>query len=100
MKAQTKQLTTKQIEKKFSQISDWHLNKKFTEISKVYTFTSYLSGLAFIAKIAVHAELLNHHPTAELSYGKVLVTLSTHDIKGLTDKDFELAKRIDGLRVS
>jgi len=98
--AQVKQLTTKQIEKKLSQISEWHLNKKLTEISKQYPFPSYVSGLAFIAKIAVHAELLQHHPTVELSYGKVLVTLSTHDLKGLSEKDFELAKRIDGLRVN
>jgi 4a-hydroxytetrahydrobiopterin dehydratase len=99
MKSVPKQLSQKQIEKKLSQISEWHLNKKLTEISKAFTFSSYVSGLAFVAKIAVHAELLGHHPTVELSYGRVVVTLTTHDTKGLSDKDFELAKRIDGLRV-
>lgn len=99
MKSTQKQLTQKQIEKKLSQISEWHLNKKLTELSKVFNFSSYVSGLAFVAKIAVHAELMQHHPTVELSYGKVLVTLTTHDVKGLSEKDFELAKRIDGLRV-
>lgn len=99
MKSSVKQLTSKQIEKKLSQITEWHLNKKYTEISKEFTFASYVSGLAFVAKIAVHAELMQHHPVVELSYGKVLVTLSTHDAGGLSDKDFELAKRIDALRV-
>lgn len=95
----TKLLTDKQIAKKLSQVSGWLTNKKLTELSKSFVFPSYVSGLAFIAKIAVHAELLQHHPTVELSYGKVVVTLMTNDIKSLSDKDFELAKRIDGLRV-
>lgn len=94
-----KQLTEKQIEKKLLQISGWHLNKKQTELVKTFSFSSYVSGLAFIAKIAVHAELLDHHPTVELSYKKVVVTLTTHDVKGLSVKDFDLAKRIDCLRV-
>ena len=56
-------------------------------------------GLAFVAKVAVHAEVMNHHPDIELSYGKVKVKLSTHDAKGLTTLDFELAKRIDGIQL-
>ncbi len=92
-------LTAKDIDKKFKAISEWQLNKKKTELTKTFEFPSFITGLAFCAKITVHAEILNHHPVLELSYGKVKVTLTTHDAKGLTNADFELAKKIDSLRI-
>lgn len=92
-----KALTESQILKKLASISGWMTNKKQTEISKVFQCDSFVSGLAFTAKVTVHAELLNHHPTIELSYKNVKVTLTTHDVRGLSIKDFELAKRIDAL---
>ncbi len=88
-------LTQAQILKKLATISGWMTNKKQTEISKVFSCDSFVDGLALVARIAVHAELLNHHPTIELTYSKVKATLTTHDSKGLTVKDFELAERID-----
>ncbi len=94
-----RQLSPKDIEKKLKAISLWQLNKKQTELSKTYTFSSFITALAFVAKITVHAEVVGHHPNIELSYGKVRVILTTHDVKGLSSADFELAKRIDNLRV-
>ncbi len=93
----TKVLTEAQILKKLASISGWMTNKKQTELSKEFNSDSFVDGLSLIARITVHAELLNHHPTIELSYKKVKVTLTTHDAKGLTLKDFELAERIDKL---
>ncbi len=94
----TKLLTQPQILKKLASISGWMTNKKHTELSKTFACESFVDGLSLIARIAVHAELLNHHPTIELSYKSVKVTLTTHDAKGLTVKDFELAERIDHVR--
>lgn len=92
-----KKLTTKEIEKKFASLDGWILNAKQTELSKSFETPTFVAGLAFSARIAVHSEILGHHPTIELSYGKVKVKLTTHDVKGLTKLDFELAKRIDGM---
>jgi len=83
------------IEKKHKKIPDWSLNSKQTEISRVFPASSFITGLSFIAKITVHAEIMSHHPTVELSYGHVKVKISTHDVKGLTKLDFELAEKID-----
>lgn len=96
MKAQ-KTLTEPQILKKLAGISGWMTNKKQTELSKSFDTSSFVDGLSLVARITVHAELMNHHPTIELSYDAVKVTLTTHDVKGLTAKDFELAERIDKL---
>jgi 4a-hydroxytetrahydrobiopterin dehydratase len=94
----SKALTEKQVEKRFSSLSSWMLNKKKTELSREFKFPSFVTGLAFVAKIAVHSEILNHHPDILLSYGTVRVTLTTHDAGGLTVADFELAMRIDKLQ--
>ena len=100
MATQIKKLRESDIEKKLSKVSEWNLNTKQTELSKTFPFVSFMHGFAFIAKIAVHAEVMGHHPDLELSYGKVKVKLTTHDVKGLTNADFELAKKIDGFKIS
>ncbi len=92
-----KSLTQKQIEKKLLGLSGWEVNKKWTVIEKEFQTSSFVAGLAFVAKIAVHAEVMGHHPDILLSYGKVNVKLSTHDVEGLTNDDFELARRIENV---
>jgi 4a-hydroxytetrahydrobiopterin dehydratase len=92
-----KALKTKEIEKHLKNFSGWTVNKAETQMSKTFEFKNFVAALAFCAKVAVHAEVLTHHPDIELSYGKVKIKLSTHEIKGLSKLDFELAKRIDGL---
>jgi 4a-hydroxytetrahydrobiopterin dehydratase len=93
-------LTPKQREKHLETLSGWKLDKKGTQITKIFRTKTFLSGLSFIARIAVHAELLDHHPTIELAYKTVTVTTTTHDLKGLTKLDIDLAKRIDTLQIA
>ena len=76
---------------------EWKLTKKETEIQRTFLFDDYIAGLVFMARISVHAEVLGHHPDMTLSYGKVKVVLSTHDIKALSKKDVLLAGKIDNL---
>lgn len=94
-----KPLTQKEVEKNLLRTSQWETNKKCTEIKKTFATRTFVEGLSFIARVTVHAELLNHHPLIELSYSSVKVVLTTRDVKGLTKLDFELAKRIDDLRI-
>jgi 4a-hydroxytetrahydrobiopterin dehydratase len=98
MSTNSKKLTTSEIKKQLLRISDWTVNAKGSELSKTFAFSSFVTALGFIAKITVHAEILQHHPVIELSYGKVKVKLSTNDVKGISHLDFELAKKIDGLQ--
>ncbi len=93
-----KLFTQKQRDKHLESLSGWKLDKKGTHITKVFKTKTFLSGLSFVARIAVHAELLNHHPTVELAYKTVTVTTTTHDLKGLTKLDIDLARRIDTLQ--
>lgn len=97
MKTVKKPFSEDVVIKKMKALSGWEVNKKGTEIHKTFKTTSFVAGLSFVARIAVHAEVLGHHPVVELSYTSVVVTLSTHDVKGLTQNDFELAKKIDAI---
>lgn len=92
-----KKLSNDDINKKMLKISGWNVSPKGTELSKTFEMPSFVTGLAFTAKIAVHAEVMGHHPTVELSHRKVKVKLTTHDVKGLTRLDFDLATRIDNV---
>ncbi len=98
MAQKTKQFTKKQVEKHLKDLSGWKVNPKHTSLSKTFEVPNFVSGLAFAAKIAVHAEVLEHHPEITLSYDSVKIALTTHDAKGLTKNDFELAERIDNLK--
>jgi 4a-hydroxytetrahydrobiopterin dehydratase len=52
--------------------------------------------MAFVNRVAERAEAVQHHPDILVRYGKVTLTLSTHDASGLTAKDFDLATECDG----
>jgi len=52
--------------------------------------------MAFVNRVAERAEAVQHHPDILVRYGKVTLTLSTHDAGGLTAKDFDLAAECDG----
>tara|TARA_B100001248_G_C27263101_1_gene399383 strand:- start:12 stop:245 length:234 start_codon:yes stop_codon:yes gene_type:complete len=68
-------------------------------ITKTFEFNSYLDGIDFVNEVANLAEQENHHPDIEILYCKVTISLTTHDVGGLTDKDYKLAKLIDDLNI-
>ncbi len=74
------------------QIDGWEYTNNALE--QRFTFADFAAALAFINKVGVVAEELNHHPDISNSYNKVTLRLSTHDAGGVTEKDIELAKKI------
>lgn len=92
-----KRIKGAELKKRLKAVPEWTVNAKETELGRSFSTRTFVQGLSLVAKIAVHAEVMGHHPDIELTYGKVKVKLSTHDVKGLTSLDFELAKRIDNL---
>jgi 4a-hydroxytetrahydrobiopterin dehydratase len=82
------------LTKELKKLPEWSLNPKATSLSCTRTFKNHIDALVFIARITVHAQVLDHHPEIVFTFKKVKVVLTTHDVKGLTSKDIELAKRI------
>lgn len=56
----------------------------------------FATGLALVERIGAAAEEADHHPDLSLSYAEVIVTLSSHDVRGITSRDVDLARRISG----
>jgi 4a-hydroxytetrahydrobiopterin dehydratase len=54
----------------------------------------FATGLALVKKIGAAAEAANHHPDIQLTYSDVIVTLTSHDVRGITSRDLDLARRI------
>lgn len=67
------------------------------ELQRSFSFPDFKAALVFVNKVGDLAEQANHHPDIELSWGKVVVHLSTHSEGKVTEKDRQLAKEIDTL---
>ena len=82
-----------ELEQWMKKIPEWDLEDDC--ICRSFEFDSYMEGIDFVNGIAELAEEADHHPDLEVSYGMVDVTLTTHDLKGLSEQDFLLAQKID-----
>lgn len=92
-------LSESEIQTRLDQLQGWTLPETSHPVRMVksYKQPDFLAGLAFITRVAVLAEKVNHHPDVLLTFPSVTMTLSTHDAGGLTEKDFDLAAKIDAL---
>jgi 4a-hydroxytetrahydrobiopterin dehydratase len=66
-------------------------------LEKEFGFRDFDEALAFVNLIGELANRENHHPDLRLSWGKVVASIHTHDVDGLTESDFVLAAKIDQL---
>ena len=68
-------------------------------IAREWKLSDFRAAIAFVNEVAELAEAADHHPDIFVhGYNRVRVTLTTHFVRGLTARDFELARRIDALR--
>ena len=66
-------------------------------ISKKFAFKDFNEAFGFMARVALIAEKLDHHPEWFNVYNRVEVTLATHDAGGVTERDVKLAEAMDRL---
>jgi 4a-hydroxytetrahydrobiopterin dehydratase len=90
-----KKLNAVQIKSALGKISAW--KKKAAVIFRTFQFKDFPAAIKFVNAVAKIAEKAQHHPDIDIRWNKVTLALTTHDAGGLTDKDFELAKKFDGL---
>jgi 4a-hydroxytetrahydrobiopterin dehydratase len=84
-----------EIEFALSPLKGW--SRSGSAITKTFAFAKFLDGIAWVDKVALAAEKLDHHPDLDIRYNKITATLATHSAGGLTKLDFELAKEMDAL---
>ena len=77
-------------------LNSWKVSNDGREaIIKDFEFSDFKSAFSFMTKVALKAEELGHHPEWFNVYNKVSITLTTHDVKGMSEKDIKLGKYID-----
>lgn len=66
------------------------------EITREYRLDSFAGAITFVVRLSYAAEAADHHPDLDIRYSRVRVTLSTHSEGGVTAKDLDLARTIEG----
>lgn len=85
--------TDTQIADRLVSLPGWYLEDG--GIRRAYKTDGWPTTLMLVGAIGYCAEAADHHPDLNVTWGRVVVTLSTHSARGITDKDFELARRIE-----
>lgn len=81
-----------------SRLEDSEWRREGDEIVRDWRFGDFAEAMAFVNRVAETAEEANHHPDILVhGWNKVRLSLTNHSAGGLTDADFEMAKRIDPL---
>ncbi len=87
-------LSVEQIKNKLSQLPGWNFEND--SIQKQFQFKDFIEALSFVNAIGMEAEKMDHHPDILMfGWNKVKITLSTHSEGGVTEKDFQLAIKIE-----
>ena len=76
---------------------NWSMVEGRDAITKTFQFDDFTEALGWMVRVGIWAEKWNHHPEWSNVYNKVTVTLSTHDIDGLSALDAKLARKMDSL---
>jgi 4a-hydroxytetrahydrobiopterin dehydratase len=76
-------------------VPEWDLEDK--SITRSVEFGEFMEGIDFVNAVAEIAEDSGHHPDIDIRWCTISLALTTHDAGGLTDADFDVARKIDTL---
>jgi 4a-hydroxytetrahydrobiopterin dehydratase len=88
-------LSEQEAKDRLSRLTGWQIEAG--ELVKTFSFKDFRAALGFVNRVGEAAEAAGHHPDIDIRYNRVRLSLVTHDAGGLTDKDFGLAAKADGL---
>lgn len=89
------QLTPAEIKTRLAAVPHWTRVRR--ALRRTFEFPDFVAAMKFVNAVARAAEKAGHHPDIEIRWNRVTLSLTTHDAGGLTDRDFELARRCDRL---
>lgn len=81
------------IQRELGSLDGW--SRKGAALVKTFQFRTFPEAIAFINRVADAAERANHHPDMDIRYNRVICSLSTHDVGGITQNDLDLARAMD-----
>jgi 4a-hydroxytetrahydrobiopterin dehydratase len=86
-------LSDLEIQRALGSLPGW--SRRGETLIKTYTFEKFAQGIAFVDRVALAADAMNHHPDIDIRYTKISIALSTHDAGGITQSDLTLAEKIE-----
>jgi len=89
----TERLSDIAIQRELGNLPGW--SRRGEVITKTFQFRDFLTGIDFVAAVAKAADAADHHPDIDIRYTKVTCALSTHSAGGITQKDLDMARKID-----
>lgn len=92
-------LTATTVVANLAQLEGWTLTGDGAEVAieKAFAFDDYYRTLAFVNAVAFIAHAQDHHPHLSVTYKRCVVRFNTHDVGGLSQRDFDCAARVDAL---
>jgi len=91
-------LNESQLSEALLELQGWEYQNG--SIVRSYKFKDFKETFAIMTRIAFECEAQNHHPEWENVYNSLTIKLNTHDAGGVTQKDLDLAKKIESLILS
>ena len=96
MSVNRKLLSPDEITNSTKNLPLWEVNGD-KSLTRNFHFNNFIQAFAFMTKVAIVAETMSHHPEWRNVYADVEISLSTHDLGGISNLDLKLAKAIDEL---
>lgn len=88
-------LTDSEVEEIIADLDGWKLENG--KLDRDFKFANFVQAFSFMTSVAFEAEKMNHHPEWFNVYNKVSVQLVTHDAGGITQRDIDLARKMNAL---
>ena len=90
-----RKLSDDEIHQRLEGLEGWSLRQG--KLHREFQFDDFVTAFGFMTRGALHAEKANHHPEWFNVYNRVVIDLATHDVDGISEKDFALAAVFNAL---
>ena len=81
-----------ELQQRLPEIPGWSFEKG--KLHREFSFSDFVEAFSFMTRVALLAETRNHHPDWSNVYNRVVIDLNTHDVGGVSERDFDLAAEI------
>ncbi len=95
MERGTSRLSAREIDKRIRRLDGWKLKRG--RLHRELKFSTFAHAFGFMTSVAIVAQAMDHHPDWSNSYRRVTIDLISHDVEGLSARDFDLAEQINAV---
>jgi 4a-hydroxytetrahydrobiopterin dehydratase len=83
------------IQEELASLAGWQAGDDC--LTRTFKFADHITAFGFVTRVAMAAEVMDHHPDLRIVYNSVDIKLNSHDAGGVTERDVRLARRINEL---